>query len=78
MNSVFQWIQQYSNNKTIKGKCFLFKIIHQQHTFTNMSASINQFGLHTIEYAIRKKKLQDPLYIAAHPESLPEPRKSKY
>ncbi len=41
-------------------------------------STINQFGLHTIEYAIRKKKLQDPLYIAAHPESLPEPRKSKY
>jgi hypothetical protein len=38
-----------------------------------MSASINQFGLHTIEYAIRKKHLEDPLYIAAHPESLPEP-----
>jgi hypothetical protein len=42
-----------------------------------MSASINQFGLHTIEYVIRKKHLEDPLYIAAHPESLPEPRKSK-
>jgi hypothetical protein len=43
--------------------------MHQQHSFTNMSAAINQFGLHTIEYAIRKKQLEDPLYIAAHPES---------
>ena len=42
-----------------------------------MSAAINQFGLHTIEYAIRKKRLEDPLYIAAHPESLPtESRRS--
>ena len=38
-----------------------------------MSASINQFGLHTIEYAIRKKHLEDPLHIAAHPEEFPEP-----
>jgi hypothetical protein len=40
-----------------------------------MSGTINQFGLHTIEYAIRKKRLEDPLYLAAHPESLPESRK---
>jgi hypothetical protein len=43
-----------------------------------MSASINQFGLHTIEYSIRKRKLEDPLYAAAHPESLSESRKSSY
>ncbi len=42
-----------------------------------MSGAINQFGLHTIEYAIRKKHLEDPLYIATHPEFLPEPRKEK-
>lgn len=40
-----------------------------------MSTAINQFGLHTIEYSIRKKQLEDPLYIAAHPASLPKPRK---
>lgn len=37
-----------------------------------MSAAINQFGLHTIEYTIRKKRLQDQLYGAAQSESLPE------
>lgn len=42
-----------------------------------MSASINQFGLHTIEYAVRKKSLQDPLYIAAHPEKFPPPGKER-
>ena len=42
-----------------------------------MSAAINQSGLHTIEYVIRKKKLQDPLHIAAHPESLPEQQRKK-
>lgn len=46
-----------------------------QHSNTEgeMSASINQFGLHTVEYAIRKKRFDDPLYIAAHPESFPQP-----
>ncbi|CAF2365599.1 unnamed protein product [Rotaria sp. Silwood2] len=37
-----------------------------------MSGAINQFGLHTVEYTLRKKRLEDPLYIAAHSESLPE------
>lgn len=40
-----------------------------------MSAAINQFGLHTIEYSIRKQRLQDPLYAAAHSEALPRARK---
>ncbi|CAF0773862.1 unnamed protein product [Didymodactylos carnosus] len=33
-----------------------------------MSAAINQFGLHTVEYSIRKKLSQDPLYSLTHPE----------